>query len=220
MASRPSNRQRNEWTVRLLALEPDHRVLEIGCDPGLALQACVAEVPAGHILGIDHSEVMVYQARRRLAVEINAGRVEIRLGKLSDMAAERAVSDRIMSSNVVQFLPDLREDFKRIHGCLSNLGMAATTYQPRSKNPSREDAPDMAARTEAAMKAAGFAQIERRELPFNPAPAISLTGRKGRCPTTPSRSQTARHPESIGLCTGAFKDCPVAARNLSLLMHI
>jgi len=70
MATRPSNRERNAWTVGLLRLEPGHTVLEIGCGPGLALKACAAQVTSGRVVGIDHSEAMVRQARRRLHAEI------------------------------------------------------------------------------------------------------------------------------------------------------
>jgi hypothetical protein len=37
MSHRPSNKERNRWTVDLIAAERDARVLEIGCGPGLAL---------------------------------------------------------------------------------------------------------------------------------------------------------------------------------------
>ena len=48
MSHRPSNRERNRWTVDLIAPERDARVLEIGCGPGLALAAtATASPPAG-----------------------------------------------------------------------------------------------------------------------------------------------------------------------------
>lgn len=178
MANRPSNRQRNEWTVGLLALEPGYRVLEIGCGPGLALKACAATLSDGYTLGIDHSEVMVAQARRRLSPEIKAGRAEVRPGSLADLGNEPATWDRVFSLNVVQFLSDPDEAFRAMGACLADRGIVATTYQPRSKNPTRENALDMASRIEASMKRAGFGQIGKHELPLSPAPAICVTGMK------------------------------------------
>lgn len=178
MANRPSNRQRNEWTVDLLALEPGHKVLEIGCGPGFALKACATKLPDGYIVGIDHSEIMVRQAQLRLAAEINAGRAEVRLSNFFDLETNPDDYNRIFSSNVVQFLPDLDTGFKKIHDCLIDHGIAATTYQPRSKNPTRKNALEMAARIENAMKAAGFKQIELHELQLKPVPAICVTGVK------------------------------------------
>ena len=39
MDHRPSNRDRNHWTVKLLHIQPQDQILEIGCGPGLALEA-------------------------------------------------------------------------------------------------------------------------------------------------------------------------------------
>ncbi len=179
MAKRQSNRKRNLWTVDLLAPETDHRVLEIGCGPGLALKACADKVSGGIVVGIDHSRVMVRQARHRLAREIAAGRADIRLCSLSDVALEPDAYDRVYSLNVVQFFPDMQDDFRQIHRCLVEHGMAATTYQPRSKNPTKKEAFEMATRIETVMKDVGFSDIARHVLRLEPAPAICVIGYKG-----------------------------------------
>ena len=67
MANRGSNRQRNDWTVELLEIAPGDRVLEFGCGPGLALAAAAARATSGRLVGIDHSSVMIEQARARLS---------------------------------------------------------------------------------------------------------------------------------------------------------
>src|ERR1700733_7959720 len=74
MAHRPSNRERNRWVVALLAVRPADRVLEIGFGPGVAI-AELARAGAGHVYGIDHSEVMVRQASKRNAAALRAGQV-------------------------------------------------------------------------------------------------------------------------------------------------
>lgn len=176
MATRPSNRERNAWTVGLLRLEPWHTVLEIGCGPGLALKACAAQVTSGRVVGIDHSEAMVRQARRRLDAEIAAGIAEARVASLAEFAAEPRGYDRILSLNVVQFLPDMEQGFRQIHRCLAERGQVVTTFQPRSSRPTREQALDMARRIEAAMLETGYAEIERHELPLEPVPAICVSG--------------------------------------------
>jgi cyclopropane fatty-acyl-phospholipid synthase-like methyltransferase len=178
MAKRSSNRKRNQWTVGLLALEPSFRVLEIGCGPGLALEGCSAIVTKGSVVGFDHSEVMVKQAKKRLEAQIRTGRVKISLGSLDDVVEEREPYDRVFSLNVVQFFSDLNDAFRKMHGCLNQGGMAVTTYQPRSSKPTREQALEMAEKIEAAMAIAGFDQIERHELPLEPVPVISVTGVK------------------------------------------
>src|SRR5881275_2886306 len=75
-AHRPSNRQRNRWAVSLLDVRPTDRVLEIGFGPGVAVAELV-RAGAGHVVGIDHSAVMLRQASRRNAAAIRAGRVAL-----------------------------------------------------------------------------------------------------------------------------------------------
>lgn len=182
MAHRPSNRERNAWTVGLLGLEPHHRVLEIGSGPGVALQRCAERVTEGWVIGIDHSEVMVAQARRRVAGQLGNGRVEVRLGGLAELPLERGGFDRVFSLNVVQFFPDLTGAMGKIQACLVEGGVAATTFQPRSPHPSREEAHEMAGRIEEAMDRVGFLNIQRHELPVDPVPVVCVTGvRGGRC---------------------------------------
>jgi len=78
MASRPSNRHRNRWTVELLDIKPGDRIIEIGCGPGLALEECLAKVADGHVAGVDHSATTLNQARLRTANAIKQGRLQWR----------------------------------------------------------------------------------------------------------------------------------------------
>src|SRR5687768_399653 len=86
MARRPSNRQRNRWVVSLLDVQPTDRVLEIGFGPGLAIAELSRRVgPAGHVYGIDRSDVMLRQATRRNAAAIQAGRVTLTVGAVEHL---------------------------------------------------------------------------------------------------------------------------------------
>ena len=178
MVKRPSNIKRNNWTVDLLALEADHEVLEIGCGPGLALKACAKSVMTGHVIGIDHSDLMVRQAQRGLSLEINKGFLEVRRAGLDELTRVLTGFDRVFSINVVQFFSDLDYAFKQIYACLNENGMAATTFQPRTKSPTREQAMAMALKIQIAMSDAGFKDIRNHELSLKPAPAVCVTGLK------------------------------------------
>ncbi len=176
MANRPSNRQRNFWTVDLLQLRPHDRIIEIGCGPGLALEACLAQAPEAAVVGLDHSPTMLDQARARNARASRQGRLELRLENLDELPAAVGTFDKLYSANVVQFLPDRRAAFRKIHTLLKPQGMAATTYMPRSKNPSRSDALAMAEEVKGHMEAAGFVAIRIKELPLKPVPAVCVIG--------------------------------------------
>ncbi|UCH74586.1 MAG: class I SAM-dependent methyltransferase [Rhodospirillales bacterium] len=178
MAHRPSNRARNSWTVRLLDLHPEDHVLEFGCGPGVALEACLAAMPAGRAVGIDHSPVMIGQAARRLRAGLADGRLSLQAGGLELLDGYNGAFDRVFSVNVVQFLPDLDATFAKIRAALKPGGRAATSYMPRTRNPSREDALRMAGRISRAMAAAGLVDLRTEELPLTPVPAICVLGRR------------------------------------------
>ena len=46
MQVRGSNRERTLWTVGLLNVEPEDRILELGCGPGVGVEACAARLGA------------------------------------------------------------------------------------------------------------------------------------------------------------------------------
>ena len=66
MGRRSSNVARNRWAVQLLDVQPTDRVIELGCGPGVAIAALATRAIRGLVVGVDHSQVMIRQARRRL----------------------------------------------------------------------------------------------------------------------------------------------------------
>jgi trans-aconitate methyltransferase len=175
MAARSSNRERSRWTVDLLHIDPDDRVLELGCGPGVALEQVARRLLSGIVTGIDHSPVMVKQAARRNREAIAAGRVLVRAGTIENVRAADGPFTKIFSVNMIQFVPDQAAFFRRLYTELCPGGIAATTYQPRNKKPTRADALAMADQISAAMKSAGFAKIHVEERDFKP-PAVCIMG--------------------------------------------
>jgi len=179
MAARASNRRRSLWTVDRLGITPGDRVLEIGCGPGVALAAAAA-LGAGTVVGLDHSPVMLAHAARRNRRAIAEGQVTLSLGGLDDLPKLGGPFDAIFSVNVVQFVGDRAAFCRALAAALRPGGLAATTYQPRHRRPTRADALAMSKEIAAHMAAAGFVEIEIEELPLRPAPAICVRGRQPR----------------------------------------
>jgi ubiquinone/menaquinone biosynthesis C-methylase UbiE len=178
MAKRPSNRERNHWTVDSLNIQSGDRIIEIGCGPGLALEDCLVRVGDGHVVGLDHSQTMLDQARTRNAEAAREGRLDLRLGNLEDLAVADSSFDKVCSVNVVQFFPDRAAAFRKIYSLLKPKGVAATTYMPRGKNPDRENALNMAEEVKRHMEVAGFTNIRIEELPMEPTPAVCIIGER------------------------------------------
>jgi len=176
MVNRPSNRERNSWTVNLLAIKPDERVLEIGCGPGYGLELCAGQLTDGSIVGIDHSATMLDQARRRNRRHIDNGIASLLCGGLECLASLPYQFDKIFSANVAQFFPDKTQAFALIFNATAPGGTVASTFQPRSKNATREIALDFAADIKKNMETAGFKKIRIEELPLQPVPAVCILG--------------------------------------------
>jgi cyclopropane fatty-acyl-phospholipid synthase-like methyltransferase len=69
---------RLQAVVEALPLQPDSRVLEIGCGPGAAARAVAARLTTGHILAIDRSAGAIAQAAGAAHDEIALGRMSVR----------------------------------------------------------------------------------------------------------------------------------------------
>lgn len=91
--------------VDALPLQPDSRVLEIGCGPGAAARAVAARLVTGHILAIDRSATAVGQARAAAAAEIAAGRMDVRQVAAEDLVlgAEEEPYDLVFAVRVGAF---------------------------------------------------------------------------------------------------------------------
>ncbi len=74
--AKPSDRLKA--IVDALPLQPNSRVLEIGCGPGVAARLVATRIPEGHILAIDRSGTAVAQALKACAAEVASGRLSIR----------------------------------------------------------------------------------------------------------------------------------------------
>jgi cyclopropane fatty-acyl-phospholipid synthase-like methyltransferase len=180
MAARGSNRERNRWTVDLLEIGPDEHVLEFGCGPGLALAEAAQRATRGRVVGIDHSSVMIGQARARLRKLGLEARVELHLAGEEALAALPGPFDKILSVNLVQFVADKPALFQSFHRLLAPGGRTATTYMPRHRGATAADARGMAEELAGLMRAAGFAEVRIEELPLKPVPAVCVLGNRPR----------------------------------------
>src|SRR5919197_3060116 len=101
MGRRSSNVARNRWAVQLLDVQPTDRVIELGCGPGVAIAALASRAIRGLVVGVDHSEVMIRQARRRNAAAIRAGRVRLIHAPVERLHVDDAPFDAALAVNNV-----------------------------------------------------------------------------------------------------------------------
>ncbi len=121
------------WTVTLLNIQPDHRVLEIGFGPGISTQMASEKASEGFIAGIDHSKTMVQLASQRNANAIQAGRMELKQGDISSLPYPDESFDVAFSLHSIYFWARPVDCLKELRRVLKANGLLGITIQPKDK---------------------------------------------------------------------------------------
>ena len=124
------NEREARWTVDLLAIQPDARVLEIGFGPGVAIQYAAERATRGHVSGIDYSEVMLKIARKRNATAIANGVVDLTKGDARSLPYPDDSFDCAFSIHCVYFWREPAACLREIRRVLRPDGVVAITIRP------------------------------------------------------------------------------------------
>jgi len=191
MAHRSSNRKRNAWAVSLLTVRPDDRVLEVGCGPGLAIHELSRIAHAGYVCGLDHSEVMLRQARSRNADGVRRGIVELRLGSVDELPSFAAPFDKILAVNTVLFWAQPAARLAQLRHLLRTGGLIAVAHQPRGPGATDESSAAAGREIAAALERAGFSRVRLETLGLSPAVTCAI-GANARAPLVQRVSRRSR----------------------------
>jgi len=178
MAHRPSNRERNFWTISLLDIKHDDRVLEIGFGPGVAIQNICNIVTDGFVVGIDHSPVMVRQGRKRNRIAINEGKAELMLASVLDLPHFSEPFDKVFAINAFQFWEEPLEILKNLRSILKPGGLIALTLQPRIQGATDEDANQVGHEIVENLEKAGFTKVRLETKRMKPVSSVCAIGVK------------------------------------------
>jgi ubiquinone/menaquinone biosynthesis C-methylase UbiE len=176
MANRGSNRKRNVWAVGLLDVQPDDRVLEIGFGPGVAVREVARRATRGTVIGVDHSDEMVRQARKRNAAAVRDGRVDLRLASAEHLPAFDTPFDKILAVNSLMFWDDPVERLEELLGLLHPGGRLAIAFQPRGPGSTDETAAQAGEDIAKQFGAAGFTDVHVETLDLQPTDAVCVLG--------------------------------------------
>jgi len=172
------NKERSWWVLPLLEINDKDRVLEVGFGSGVDVRR-VSEIAAhGFVAGIDHSEVMLEQARRRNAAGIRAGRVELQLGCATRLPYADGSFDKVFSINVAQFWAEPAVVVHQMRRVLREGGLVAIAVQPRSKGATQRTARETGQKLVEHLSAAGFTQARLESKKMKPVGVVCALGVK------------------------------------------
>lgn len=113
------------WVLDLLEIAPSDAVLEVGSGPGVGLELAAARAYEGWVVGVDLSETMLEMARRRNRGQIEAGRVELRLGAVDKLPFDNATFDAAVTLNSLHLWPDPVAGLREVRRVLQPGGRIA-----------------------------------------------------------------------------------------------
>jgi SAM-dependent methyltransferase len=176
----------SSFVVDLLAVEPEDRILEIGCGPGTATKLVAARATSGLAAAVDPSRVMVAQARRRLRSEIKAGRAEVAQAPAEQLPFDDESFTGALAIFTVHHWSDALRGLREIlrvlrpggrlviaeHTCGHGEGRDQDVHSPSAMSD------DFIAGTAELLTDAGFADIERSEQRVGKRKLAILTARR------------------------------------------
>jgi ubiquinone/menaquinone biosynthesis C-methylase UbiE len=167
------NRERGGWVLSKLNLDEDDRVLEIGSGPGADIREAARR--AGYVTGVDPSEVMVRQARRRNREAVASGRVDVCLGAMPVLPFNDGAFDKAFAINSFQFWLDKDESARELHRVVKPGGQVVIAVQPRHKGSNEGSARDVGREIAGVLTSAGFSNVSVSFKKMRPVPTACVT---------------------------------------------
>ena len=111
------------WGVSHFDIKEDDLILDIGCGGGKNIERFAKEITAGKVVGIDYSEVSVEKSIELNREAIEAGKVEVIQGSVSEMPFEDNAFDIVTGFETIYFWPDFINDLKEVNRVLKKGGL-------------------------------------------------------------------------------------------------
>lgn len=115
------------WTIDLLALNKDERLLELGCGAGFAMKLLLQEASVHKITGVDLSETVLKLARKRNWHELLKGSARLVQGDVQQLPFEDQQFTRVYSIQSIYFWDHIDETTAEIYRVLKSNGRVVLT---------------------------------------------------------------------------------------------
>jgi cyclopropane fatty-acyl-phospholipid synthase-like methyltransferase len=170
--------ERLVWAVDTLDVQPDDRLLEIGCGHGVAVSLVCEQLDGGSILAIDRSPTMIQAATRRNADHVAAGRASFQTASLHEAALGDARFDKVFAIHIGVFLRGQPgRELRVVERHLAAGGRFYVMWQPLA---GRGEAAETAGRVSAALEEHGFTVGDVLIHDLTSATAVCVVAGRGR----------------------------------------
>lgn len=113
------------WGLSHVTIGENSTILDVGCGGGRTIRTLAEMASAGKVCGIDYSNASVAVARSTNARAIEAGRVDIRQGTVSQLPYADATFDVVTAVETHYYWPDLVNDLREVRRVLKPGGTFA-----------------------------------------------------------------------------------------------
>lgn len=181
-----ANSGMNRFTLQLMDVQPDDRILEVGFGPGDLVRRLLDATDCRMVAGVDPSAVMLAEATKRNTAAIDDGRLQLQAGTISLLPYPDAAFTKVCSVNTIYFWPDPVSDLREVHRVLEPGGRCYLTFRVRhrpGRRPTVRVVRDGAVQepvveTVSALRAAGFTGIRSKMRRFLFVTAMCLVAEK------------------------------------------
>jgi len=122
------------WGLGFVRIEPDWRVLDVGCGGGQTVRTIAGIIRTGRVDGVDYAPASVAVARQTNADLIASGLVAVQQASISQLPFSDGSFDLITAIETHYYWPDLPRDLREAHRVLKPQGrllIIAETYKGR-----------------------------------------------------------------------------------------
>jgi ubiquinone/menaquinone biosynthesis C-methylase UbiE len=109
-----SHSKLTDWGLAHVAIEKNYTILDVGCGGGRTVGKLAGLAIQGKVYGIDYSEESVAATKKTNAGAIEAGRVEVRHGSVSQLPFSDGMFDLVTAVETHFWWPDLAADMREV----------------------------------------------------------------------------------------------------------
>ena len=109
-----SHSKLTDWGLAQIGIERNYMILDVGCGGGRTVRKLAAIATEGKVYGVDYSEESVAATKKINARAIEAGRVEVRHGSVSQLPFSDGMFDLVTAVETHFWWPNLAADMSEV----------------------------------------------------------------------------------------------------------